>query len=122
MIERKHVFFIPSPILIILFWAFGWIWPIWLIAIGIWISFAAVLMTTGITHIVKEPLSTVTIHISKVRSVPTQQELIFSILVMVLTCHALIHAAFPTTLLAYLVVCTVNLVTRALAWYSKLND
>ena len=123
MRSTKHRigFYLPAPLLIILFWITGWTWPIWLLAGAIWISFAAVVFATGITKLVNEPLSAVTIHISKVRSVPTRQELLISIAIMVLTIHALIHAGFPTTLLAYTVVCVTNLVTKALAWYSKLE-
>lgn len=123
--RRAHVhrigFYLPSPILIMLFWITGWTLPIWVLACAIWISFAAVVLATGITRLVNEPLSVVTVHISKVRSVPSRQELLVSIAIMVLTIHALIHAGFPTTLLAYMVVCVTNLVTRALAWYAKME-
>jgi len=117
-----HFYFVPQSILLLLFWITGWIWPIWILATGISISFAALIFSSGITKLVNEPLSVVTVHISKVRSVPTKEELMVSIMMMVLTIHALIHANFPTTLLMYMAVCVVNLVTRAISWYSKLGD
>mgnify|MGYP001232439645 CR=1 FL=1 len=119
--HRRLSFYLPPPILIGLFWLFGWEWPMWLLAGAIWISFATVILATGITRLVNEPLSVVTVHISKVRSVPSKQELLLSIAIMLLTVHTLIHAGFPTTLLAYIAVCVINLVTRAISWYSRLE-
>jgi len=120
--SSKFVIYGVNPVLISLFWIFGWRWPIWLIAVGIWMSFSMVVLATGITHLVKEPLGVVTVHISKVRSVPSLQEFLLSIAVMIVTFYALIDANFPITLLLYLIVCVVNLVTRALAWYSRLES
>ena len=120
--SSKFVIYGVNPVLISLFWIFGWRWPIWLIAVGIWMSFSMVVLATGITHLVKEPLGVVTVHISKVRSVPSLQEFLLSIAVMIVTFYALIDANFPITLLLYLIVCVVNLVTRALAWYSRMES
>lgn len=119
---RSILFFAPQPLLILLYWVFGWHWPIYLVAAAVWISFAAVVLATGITKIVNEPLAAVTIHISKVRAVPSRDAFLVSVVIMLLTFHVLIHAAFHTTLLAYCVVCIVNLVTRALSWYAKLTE
>lgn len=119
--HRRLSFYLPPPILIALYWIFGWQWPIWILAAAVWISFAAVVLATGITRLVNEPLSTVTIHISKVRSVPSKKEMLASIAIMLLTMHVLVHTGFLTTLLAYIAVCVTNLVTRAISWYSRLE-
>lgn len=119
--HRRLSFYLPPPILIALYWIFGWQWPIWILAAAVWISFAAVVLATGITRLVNEPLSTVTIHISKVRSVPSKKEMLASIAIMFLTMHVLVHIGFLTTLLAYIAVCVTNLVTRAISWYSRLE-
>lgn len=108
--------------LVVVFLITGWIWPVWIMAVGVWCAFAVLLAGTGITKLVNEPLSSVTIVISKTRSVLTKEQLLCSIALMLLVMYTFVHAQFYLTLLMHLVLCIVNMVTRAIAWYSRQND